>query len=84
MLISEVGKAGTMLGRNYCYKQVVVHGNPSLLGKELRVMITDASAFDLKGMAIREEAIAAVSSLPQPVGSFTLSMSQCPLKFRSQ
>jgi len=84
VLISEVGKAGTMLGRNYCYKQVVVHGNPSLLGKELRVMITDASAFDLKGMAIREEAIAAVSSLPQPVGSFTLSMSQCPLKFRSQ
>src|SRR3989338_4218577 len=48
ILIDEKGKHNSWIGRNYCYKPVVVRGNFKI-GDELKVKITDATTFDLRG-----------------------------------
>ncbi len=52
VFVSEKGKEGSVLGRNYAYKQVVVKGSDDLIGKEVEVKIIDCSSFDLKGEII--------------------------------
>ena len=47
-LIDEKGKNDSWIGRNYCYKPVIVKGNFNL-GDEIDVKITDATSFDLRG-----------------------------------
>jgi len=48
ILIDEKGKNDSWIGRNYCYKPVVVKGNFNL-GDEIEVKIYDATSFDLRG-----------------------------------
>lgn len=48
ILIDEQGKNASWIGRNYCYKPVVVKGN-FRLGDEINVEIADATSFDLRG-----------------------------------
>jgi len=48
ILIDEKGKNDSWIGRNYCYKRVVVKGSFNL-GDENYVQISDATVFDLKG-----------------------------------
>ncbi len=48
ILIDEKGKHDSWIGRNYCYKPVVVRGNFNI-GNEIKVKITDATKFDLRG-----------------------------------
>ncbi len=47
ILIDEEGKENSWVGRNYCYKPVVVKGNFKL-GDEIDVSINDATSFDLR------------------------------------
>ncbi|MBS3136178.1 tRNA (N(6)-L-threonylcarbamoyladenosine(37)-C(2))-methylthiotransferase [Candidatus Woesearchaeota archaeon] len=51
VLIDEVGKNSTSIGRNYAYKQVVVDGVLEI-GLEMKVRITGCTPFCLKGKAI--------------------------------
>ena len=51
VLINEEGKNRTFKGRNEAYKQVVVSGK-GLMGKKLKVKITDCSSYDLKGTVV--------------------------------
>lgn len=51
ILIDEKGKNNSLIGRNYCYKPVVIRGNLRL-GDEINIKITDAMPFYLKGKAI--------------------------------
>ena len=48
ILIDEKGKNDSWIGRNYCYKPVIVKGNFNL-GDEIDVKITDVTSFDLRG-----------------------------------
>lgn len=48
ILIDEKGKSNSWIGRNYCYKPVVVKGNFKL-GDEIEAKIFDATSFDLRG-----------------------------------
>jgi len=48
ILIDEEGKEDSWIGRNYCYKPVVVHGDFNL-GDKIDVKIFDATSFDLRG-----------------------------------
>ncbi|MBI3035265.1 tRNA (N(6)-L-threonylcarbamoyladenosine(37)-C(2))-methylthiotransferase [Candidatus Woesearchaeota archaeon] len=48
ILIDEKGKNDSWIGRNYCYKPVVVKGDFNL-GDEINVRINDATSFDLRG-----------------------------------
>lgn len=48
ILIDEKGKNDSWIGRNYCYKSVVVNGRFNL-GDEINVNIYDAAVFNLKG-----------------------------------
>jgi len=48
ILIDEKGKHDSWIGRNYCYKPVVVKGDFNL-GDEIEVKIVDATSFDLRG-----------------------------------
>ncbi len=48
--ITEKGKNGTVMGRNYAYKPVVV--SKSTIGEKVRVRITDAFASHLRGEII--------------------------------
>ncbi len=48
ILIDEKGKYDSWIGRNDCYKPVVVQGDFSL-GDEINVKITNATSFDLRG-----------------------------------
>ncbi len=48
ILIDEVGRRGSWIGRNYCYKPVIVNGDFKL-GDEIYVNIFDATSFDLRG-----------------------------------
>ncbi|MBI2653205.1 tRNA (N(6)-L-threonylcarbamoyladenosine(37)-C(2))-methylthiotransferase [Candidatus Woesearchaeota archaeon] len=48
ILIDEKGKNDSWVGRNYCYKPVVIKGDFKL-GDEIQVKITDATSFDLRG-----------------------------------
>ncbi|MBI2660090.1 tRNA (N(6)-L-threonylcarbamoyladenosine(37)-C(2))-methylthiotransferase [Candidatus Woesearchaeota archaeon] len=48
ILIDEKGKEDSWIGRNYCYKPVIVKGDFKL-GSEIDVKITDFTSFDLRG-----------------------------------
>jgi len=48
-LIDEKGKNDSWIGRNYCYKPVVVKGDFKL-GDEVDVEIADFTSFDLRGI----------------------------------
>ena len=48
ILIDEKGTDDSWIGRNYCYKPVIVKGNFKL-GDEIGVKIFDTTAFDLRG-----------------------------------
>ena len=48
ILIDEKGKYDSWIGRNYCYKPVVVKGDFKL-GDEIDVKIFDVTSFDLRG-----------------------------------
>ena len=48
ILIDEKGKFDSWVGRNYCYKPVIVKRNFKL-GDEIQVKINDATTFDLRG-----------------------------------
>ena len=48
ILIDEKGKYDSWIGRNYCYKPVVVKGNFNL-GDEIEVEIKESTEFDLRG-----------------------------------
>jgi tRNA A37 methylthiotransferase MiaB len=52
ILIDEKGKDNSFIGRNYCYKPVVVKGSFNL-GDEVNVKITDFTSFDLRGEILR-------------------------------
>ena len=47
ILIDEKGKHDSWIGRNYCYKPVVVKGDFKL-GDEVDVEIVDVTSFDLR------------------------------------
>ncbi len=51
ILVDEQGKNGTLVGRNYAYKPVIING-PYSLGDLVNVEIINASSFDLKGKII--------------------------------
>lgn len=48
ILIDEKGKEDSWVGRNYCYKPVIVKGNFNL-GDEIDAKIIDFTSFDLRG-----------------------------------
>ena len=48
ILIDEKGTDESWIGRNYCYKPVVVKGDFKL-GDEVEVMIKDCTSFYLRG-----------------------------------
>jgi len=47
-LIDEIGKDNSFVGRNFAYKPIIIKGNYNL-GQEVKVKITDAAIYDLKG-----------------------------------
>ncbi|MBI2652097.1 tRNA (N(6)-L-threonylcarbamoyladenosine(37)-C(2))-methylthiotransferase [Candidatus Woesearchaeota archaeon] len=49
ILIDEKGKNDSWIGRNYCYKPVVVVNGDFKLGDEIDIKIFDATEFDLRG-----------------------------------
>ena len=50
ILVDEVGKvSGTLIGRNFAYKPVVVRGSKRLLGKVLRVKVVKTCQTYLEG-----------------------------------
>ena len=51
IIIDEIGKDNTWIGRNFAYKPVIVKGNFNL-GDGISVKIKDASAYDLKADAL--------------------------------
>ncbi len=52
ILITEIGKNKSFIGKNSCYKQVVVHGKLKI-GQEVDVKITRATPLDLRGVVER-------------------------------
>ncbi len=50
ILVDEIGKNKTMVGRNFAYKPVVIKANKKFLGKFVEVEIKDATAYDLRGI----------------------------------
>jgi MiaB-like tRNA modifying enzyme len=53
VLIDEKGKNDTWIGRNYCYKPVILKGNLHL-GDEVRARINETTKFDLRGEIVLE------------------------------
>jgi tRNA A37 methylthiotransferase MiaB len=51
VLVDEKGKKGTMIGRNYAYKPVVI--NQGEIGKELKVKIIEAHPHYLAGRVVK-------------------------------
>ena len=51
IIIDEVGKNNTWIGRNFAYKPVIVKGNFNL-GDEVGVDIKDATTYDLRANAM--------------------------------
>jgi MiaB/RimO family radical SAM methylthiotransferase len=49
ILVDEIGKKGTFIGRNFAYKPVVIHSSQNLLGKFVKVRITDITSTYLIG-----------------------------------
>jgi threonylcarbamoyladenosine tRNA methylthiotransferase CDKAL1 len=56
VLIDEKGKIeGSWIGRNFAYKPIVVKSSEHLLGKSLRVEVTEASQTYLKGKILEDK-----------------------------
>src|SRR3989344_641629 len=56
ILVDEVGKNNTFIGRNFAYKQVVVRADKELtLGTRVNVRITDVGIVDLKGELVTSQ-----------------------------
>jgi MiaB-like tRNA modifying enzyme len=51
IIIDEVGKNNTWVGRNFAYKPVIVKGNFNL-GDEMEVKIKDVTTYDLRATAV--------------------------------
>ena len=51
IIIDEIGKKNTWVGRNFAYKPVIVKGNFSF-GDEIDVKIKDATTYDLRAQII--------------------------------
>src|SRR3989338_5641981 len=47
IIIDEIGKNGTFVGRNFAYKPVIIKGDYSL-GDEIEVTVNDATYYDLR------------------------------------
>ena len=56
IIIDEVGKDNTWVGRNFAYKPVIIKGNFNF-GDEVNVKIKDASAYDLKADVLNKSEI---------------------------
>jgi len=52
IVISEIGKNNTLVGRNFAYRPVIVKGKFDL-GDEVEVKIKDVTAYDLRATAIK-------------------------------
>ena len=52
IIIDEIGKNNSFVGRNYCYKPVIVKGNYKL-GDIIKVKIKETTIFDLRGEEIK-------------------------------
>jgi len=52
ILVDEVGQEGSFIGRNYCYKPVVIKSNKDLLGKKVNVKIIKTTNHTLRGKII--------------------------------
>ena len=56
VLVDEKGKVeGSWIGRNFAYKPIVIKSNETLLGKALKVEVTEASITYLKGRIVETE-----------------------------
>jgi len=56
VLIDERGKvAGSLVGRNFAYKPIVVKSTEDLLGKARKVRVVEALGTYLKGELVDEE-----------------------------
>ena len=53
ILVDEIGKKGTFIGRNFAYKPVVIHNRKNLLGNFVKVRITDVTATYLIGKQLK-------------------------------
>jgi MiaB/RimO family radical SAM methylthiotransferase len=49
ILIDEKGKDNSFVGRNYCYKPVVVKSNKDLLGKKINIKVNEVTNHTLRG-----------------------------------
>ncbi len=52
ILVDEIGQEGSFIGRNYCYKPVVIKSNKDLLGKKVNVKIIKTTNHTLRGKII--------------------------------
>tara|TARA_Y100000310_G_scaffold241784_1_gene245847 strand:- start:10966 stop:12276 length:1311 start_codon:yes stop_codon:yes gene_type:complete len=53
IMINEIGKDNTWVGRNFAYKPIIVKGNFSL-GQEVDVKVNNATTYDLRAEVIPE------------------------------
>ncbi len=56
ILIDEIGKNGTLVGRNFAYKPVIITGN-FRRGDVARVRINAVTKYDLRGEVVEEKAV---------------------------
>jgi len=49
ILVDEIGQEGSFIGRNYCYKPVVIKSKNNLLGKKVNVKINKTTNHTLRG-----------------------------------
>ena len=49
VLVDEIGQEGSFIGRNYCYKPVVIKSKNNLLGKKVNVKINKTTNHTLRG-----------------------------------
>ena len=52
VLVDEIGQEGSFIGRNYCYKPVVVKSKNNFLGKKINVKIIKTTNHTLRGKII--------------------------------
>ena len=49
ILVDEIGQEGSFIGRNYCYKPVVIQSKENILGKKVNVKIIKTTNHTLRG-----------------------------------
>ncbi len=52
ILIDEIGKNNTFIGRNHSYKPVVVESNKDIFGQKVKVKIQEVTKYDLRGVLV--------------------------------